>query len=153
MYITGLSKSTSPTNQEVEKILDKRYNLSGNNSESLMWAGPGTALIKRDGYGCCRGFAFLSFYSSEGASIAIDRINNFHNAEADDDKEDDGSSVPLSLRAELSSGGCKGKRNNGKSDNTLPDLRLRRQRKAPVRKHPVILSSDGKRTNLGSKNR
>ena len=76
--------------------------------------------------------------------MIIDRINN--------DNSDNGGDH-IMLRAELSNpkGGTKKKSNKKNNDDNLPDLRLRRQRKLPVRKHPVITSSDGKRTNLGNK--
>ena len=78
--------------------------------------------------------------------MIIDRINN--------DNSDNNGGDHTMLRAELSNpkGGTKKKssKKNNNEDN-LPDLRLRRQRKLPVRKHPVITSSDGKRTNLGNK--
>ena len=133
---------------------DQDGNTSSNSSVSknLMWAGPGSTLIKRDDNGCCRGFAFLTFYSMDGALLAIDRINNDIRSSSDATL----SSNNMRLRAELSNptsskkkGGKKKKKNDG--DENLTDLRLRRQRKQPVRKHPVITSSDGKRTNLGNK--
>lgn len=76
--------------------------------------------------------------------IAIDRINNDVSlSESDDDR--------ISLRAELSNPKNNKKSNKKNNEDNLPDLRLRRQRKLPIRKHPVVTSSDGKRTNLGNK--
>ena len=165
VYVTGLARAVNPSDEEIEAYLCKRYSLTDAansnsigddntaatiNNDNLMWAGEGSTLIKRDDSGCCRGFAFLTFYSVDGAMIIIDRINNnISNNRSGDDGDN------LSLRAELSNpkqGGNK-RRNNKKNNNEadLCDLRLRRQRKPPVRKHPVVTSSDGKRTNLGNK--
>lgn len=158
VYVTGLARAINPSDEEIESYLSQRYSLAGtsNNDSSgddttdnLMWAGEGSTLIKRDESGCCRGFAFLTFYSVDGAMLAIDRINN------DSSSNESGlyGDERLLLRAELSNskGGTKKKSNKKINEDNLPDLRLRRQRKAPVRKHPVITSSNGKRTNLGNK--
>lgn len=181
VYISGLSKSINPSDEEIEDYLNKCYSLDGvgndnsndeddgcsgehvnssdqdgitnsnsSVSKNLMWAGPGSTLIKRDDNGCCRGFAFLTFYSMDGALLAIDRINN--DIRSSSDATLSITSNKMRLRAELSNptsskkkGGKKKKNDGGEN---LTDLRLRRQRKQPVRKHPVITSSDGKRTNL-----
>ena len=162
VYVTGLARAINPSDEEIEAYLCKRYSLTDAansnsigddiaatiNNDNLMWAGEGSTLIKRDDSGCCRGFAFLTFYSVDGAMIVIDRINNdvSSTSESGDDC--------ISLRAELSNpkgGGTKKKSNKKNNEDNLPDLRLRRQRKQPVRKHPVVTSSDGKRTNLGNK--
>lgn len=58
----------------------------------------------------------------------------------------------IQLRAEVSIPKKKPKK-EGDVGKELPDLRCKRQRGAPVRKHPVIRSSDGKKTNLGNKTR
>jgi RNA recognition motif-containing protein len=153
VYVTGLSRSVSPTDEEIENDLCQKYSLAADEgggdaaNNNLMWVGPGSTLIKRDENGCCRGFAFLSFYSVDGATTVVERINNSTNAR---DKEGDSN---IRLRAELSNpkGGSKKKSSKKNDGDDLPDLRLRRQRKQPVRKHPVITSSDGKRTNLGNK--
>ncbi|GFH59230.1 hypothetical protein CTEN210_15706 [Chaetoceros tenuissimus] len=131
VYVTGISKGIIPTDEEIEANLVKKYNLS--DDDSILWAGEGTTLIKRDAQGACRGFAFLSFYSLDSASVVIERINA------------DGI-----LQAELSQPKEKKKKVDN-DDKGLHDLRLRRQRKKPIRKHPVITSSNGKRTNLGNK--
>lgn len=138
VYVMGLSRSVDPSDEDIEAMLDERYSLS--NDANLVWAGPGTTLIKRDDKGNCRGFAFLTFYSSDGATIVIDRINDggLLQAELSDPKS--------AKEKKKNSGGGSGTRNND-----LPDLRLKRQRGQPVRKHPVITSSNGKKTNLGSK--
>jgi len=157
VYVTGLARAINPSDEEIEAYLSQRYSLAGtsNNDSSgddttnnLMWAGEGSTLIKRDESGCCRGFAFLTFYSVDGAMLIIDRINNDNSSNESDDGGD-----RLTLMAELSNpkGGTKKKSNKKNNEDSLPDLRLRRQRKPPIRKHPVITSSDGKRTNLGNK--
>ena len=159
VYISGLSQSLEPSNEDIELALDTRYNLSGNtvddHSTNILWAGPGSTLIKRDDKGCCRGFAFLTFYSKEGAAIVVDRINNLILDTNDDGAGTTATNFPVQLRAELSNPkGAKERKKNKKKDDpseNLSDLRLRRQRKAPIRKHPVITSSNGKRTNLGNK--
>jgi hypothetical protein len=173
VYLTGLSESTSPDDEELEGLIVARYNLS---ADDITWAGPGTTLIKRNGRTqVCRGYGFLSFLSSDGASIAVDKINAFrgdendttaiHNQSTDtslpsnsvtnDDCGHD-NVLPLQLRAELS----KPKANTKKAQQkkSIPekqgddsDIRLRRQRKTAVRKHPVIISSDKKKTGLGNK--
>ena len=188
VYISGLSKSINPSDEEIEDYLNKCYCLDGggndnhnndddddddggsaehvnsndqdgiissNSSKNLMWAGPGSTLIKRDDNGCCRGFAFITFYSMDGALLAIDRINNdSQSSSSSDATASSNTSNNMRLRAELSNP-TTSKKKGGKKKNdggeNLTDLRLRRQRKQPVRKHPVITSSDGKRTNLGNK--
>jgi RNA recognition motif-containing protein len=180
VYVTGLSRSINPTDDEIESMLDTRFHLSSSSpsmSESIKdrkeeevgtscdggWAGSGTTIIKRDNEGKCRGFAFVSFHSFKSASIFIERINN-HNSrtntmeehvhgDGDSDSDGDGLLLPLHLHAELSTPGKGTAKNNKKEDTHLPDLRLRRQRKQPVRKHPVVISSDGKRTNLSKSNK
>ncbi len=154
VFLTGLSKSVDRSDEEIEAMLNEKYNLS--NDADVMWAGPGTTLIKRDEKGCCRGFAFLTFYSADGAATVIDRINSGRTVkEAEENEAKEG--LPKYLQAELSNPkGAKERKKkcNGKgAGNDLPDLRVRRQRKAPIRKHPVIVSSNGKKTNLGNKNR
>ena len=173
VYITGLDKSIDPTDDIIEQLLDESYKLS--NDDILCWAGYGTTLVKRnETTGVCRGYAFLSFFSKEGALVAIDRINNSKTS-CDDGEDDNNNNVdgniimdhdgtihspklPTTLRAELSNpqnNGNKSKKKKSNSNNNgghnLPDVRLRRQRAPPIRKHPVITSSDGKRTNLGNK--
>ncbi len=150
VYITGLSRSINPTDDEIETMLDERYHLSLISlSPSCGWAGSGTTVIKRDGEGKCRGFAFVSFHSYESASVFIDRLNNVNNSFND-----------IILHAEMSTPGNKANNRDGgarnkkmENGNHLPDLRLRRQRKQPVRKHPVVVSSNGKRTNLSNSNK
>ena len=173
VYVTGLPRSPHPTDEEIEAALESRYGLSSSSSSSssyssnltdddvmmssatavaMGWAGRGTTIIKRDDSGRCRGFAFLSFHSAEGASVAIGRINN-----GNDDEDDDGGQTPgrPKLRAEMSAAPSnreRRKKGSGKEDgDVLPDLRLKRQRKKPVCKHPVIISSSGRKTNLGNK--
>ena len=91
-------------------------------------------------------------------------ISNTSNTGDDDDGDDDGDDgdddglLPSHLHAEMSTPGKKSNKNTSdatakKKCNDLPDLRLRRQRKQPVRKHPVIISSNGKRTNLSNSNK
>jgi len=167
VYITGLARSLEPSDEDIEKLLNLRYELASD--PSVSWAGAGTTLVKRDDNGFCRGFAFLAFYSAGGASIVVDRINATSAKHEDEDEggadtiignEDDGGEeeskrstvmrLPLQLHAELSNPKARKERSQ-KKEKHISDLRLRRQRTAPVRKHPVITSSDKKRTNLGSK--
>ena len=157
VYVKGLSKTIHPSDDEIESLLDERYGLSGDGS--IAWAGKETTQIKRDDEGLCRGFAFLAFYSAEGALAAVDLINRYdvgtEDAQIGVNDVDDGNSsihLPIRLSAEISKPKTSNKKKTKKdSDADFRDLRLRRQRKAPVRKHPVITSSDGKRTNLGNK--
>jgi len=157
VYITGLPRSIDPSDEDIEAMLDERYGLS--NDANVMWAGEGTTLIKRDAEGCCRGFAFLSFYSSDGAAAIIDRINanasSEHAGLGGDNNDGKNILQQLCLKAELSDPKLskEKKKNKGNDESHLPDLRLRKQRKQPIRKHPVIVSSNGKKTNLGNKTR
>ena len=159
VYVTGLPRSVLPSDEDVEADLELRYGLSSSSDGySSRWAGRGTTIIKRDeNDGRCRGFAFLSFHSREAAIVAIERINNFDDGDGDgdDDHDEDGGTPRRSrLRAEMSTAPSRERRKKRDDDEQralLPDLRLRRQRKKPVRKHPVIVSSDGRRTNLGNK--
>ena len=171
MYVTGLSRSVEPSDEDIELHLCKAYSLAEEDdcsSSASSWAGPGTTLVKRDdATGCCRGFAFLTFYSKEGASMVVDRINNGGRRQNEGDDHDrsghhlidgsnsgggDASGEITILRAELSNpknNSAKGRNknnNNGKNgnDSDLSDLRLRRHRGKPIRKHPVITSSDGR---------
>jgi hypothetical protein len=155
VYVSGLSKSIHPSDEEIENLFVAAYNLD--TDEALLWAGPETTLVKRV-QGACRGFAFLTFYSADGAAIVVDRINSgVGSGDGDNNTSGDGSTsstctgLPSQLRAEISNPKASKKSKGQKSDINLPDLRLRRMRKAPVRKHPVITNSDGTRTNLGNK--
>ena len=139
VYVKGLPKSVEPADERIESMLDERYGLSADDG-TLVWAGRETTLVKRDDDGCCRGFAFLSFYSSEGAAVAVDRINTTNS--------EDGLTAELSKPNKT---GKKDKKKKKEDGENLSDLRMRKQRKAPVRKHPVITSSNGKRTGLGNK--
>jgi hypothetical protein len=182
VYVTGLSKSINPSDKEIENILNARYDLTGD--DNVMWAGSESTVIKRDEMGCCRGYAFLSFFSKEGATIIVDRVNSEYDNNAkinnDNDNDDNNSNTnggcdtntststsnssgdiinnnfPFQqLKAELSNPkGAKDKNKNNKGttkSQDLPDLRLRSKRKKPIRKHPVIISSDKTKTNQGNK--
>mmetsp|Transcript_7530 Transcript_7530/g.14879 ORF Transcript_7530/g.14879 Transcript_7530/m.14879 type:complete len:124 (-) Transcript_7530:1098-1469(-) len=105
VYVRGLSRSLDPSDEEIENLLNERYNLT---SDTAMWAGPGTTLIKRDEMGFCRGYIFLSFYSAEGAAVVVDRVNGgcrndngSVSVNVDIDIETD-TKLPLQLHAELS---------------------------------------------------
>jgi hypothetical protein len=194
VYITGLHRSILPSDEEIEIALDLHYGLSSicdsclllteknvakvdveikaEGSISRGWAGYGTTIIKRsltkdsDGDCCCRGYAFLSFFTREAALIAIERINseyyinnNYNNNNNNkhfscNNDSDDGNLVASTnqlpkLRAEMVNASTTTAANETKQ--SLPDLRLKRQRKKPIGKHPVIISSNGRRTNLGNK--
>ena len=160
MYITGLSRAVDPSDEDIENHLEKRYKLADDEEGTILWGGADTTLVKRDDEGVCRGFAFLAFYSATGAEIILDRINTYvlkvnqSKSTSEEDKNNvDTSVLPLHLNAELSN--PKGKKTKAKDskEKYAPDLRIRSRRKAPIRKHPVITSSDGKRTNLGNKTR
>jgi hypothetical protein len=144
VYVTGLPRSLHPSDDDIEASLERRYDLI----DETGWAGRGTTIIKRDDDGRCRGFAFLSFHSREAACVAIERICSDSNGVGG---VDDGTWGPK-LRAEMSGAApSKEKKNKKDDDDALPDLRIRRQRKKPARKHPVVVSSNGRRTNLGNK--
>lgn len=140
LYLTGLPETLTPTDQDIESALDNSYQLSTDNN--LQWAGIGTTLIKRNPDGIARGFGFISFHSKEGAVAAMERINNCTLTIAE--------TTIVQLKAEVSIPKKKLKK-EGDIGKELPDLRCKRRRGAPVRKHPVIRSSDGKKTNLGNK--
>ena len=187
VYIKGLAESTDPSDEQLEEALDARYELSMH--PELAWAGPGSTIVKRTDQGVCRGYAFLCFFSAEGATVAVERIESKnlqlqlqettlqnHQGEEEHRKEvkcDNDITpqpeqlpagvateeppllgLPLQLHAELCKPKPKSKKkkqsaNDGGQD--YRDLRIRRQRGAPVRKHPVITNSDGSRTCLGNK--
>jgi RNA recognition motif-containing protein len=160
VYVTGLSQTASedPSDEELEQLLVERYHLS--NDDDVNWAGVGTTLVKRDKEtGGCRGYAFLAFWTLSGATIAVERINNYiNNNHNNSDNDTDlimSSSLPLQLRAELSQPKKTTKKKGGAdSNNSSTDviqLRLRRKRTATARKHPVITSSDKSKTGLGNK--
>ncbi|MGK3734882.1 MAG: hypothetical protein ACI90V_001721 [Bacillariaceae sp.] len=181
VYVTGLSKSINPSDKKIENILNVRYDLTDDDNNGVMWAGFESTVIKRDEMGCCRGYAFLSFFTKEGATIIVDRMNSENN-DNDNDNSNSNSNTnggcdtstststsnnnnnnddminnnfPLQLKAELSNPkGAKDKNKNNKGtakNQDLPDLRLRSKRKKPIRKHPVIISSDKTKTNQGNK--
>jgi RNA recognition motif-containing protein len=151
VYVSGLSRTVDPTDEELEELLDKRYGLTTADPHVVLWAGPGTTLVKReDDTGVCRGYAFLVFYSDGGAAIAVDRINSIS------ETGDESSGLPPQLVAELSkpkNRQPKKKGQGGGPSENLPDNRVRRKRRAPVSKHPVIISSDRSKTGLGNKTR
>ena len=158
VYVRGLSRSSDPSDYEIENLLNERYNLT---SDTAMWAGPGTTLIKRDEMGFCRGYVFLSFYSAKGAAVVVDRVNSGYrndngNVNASVDIKTD-AKLPLQLHAELSNpkpkakNGKKANKSQNQHNNNDDHIRLRSKRRAPIRKHPVIISSNGTKTNLGNK--
>lgn len=156
VYVTGLAQTIEPSDEDLEDILAERYRLKNddNNDTTSMicWAGPGTTLFKRD-KGVCRGYAFLSFHTLESAEVVIHRINT-NTISNNTPPLSSSVAVPQPLRAELSKPKSKGKKKKHNNNNTdHSDVRLRRQRGAPVRKHPVITSSDKKKTGLGNKTR
>ena len=132
VYISGLAPTSEPNNDDLETMLEEQYDLM--TDTDLLWAGPGSSIIKRGEDGTCRGYAFLSFYSLEGATRAIEKIN-----------------ATGLLKAEPSSLKKKPKKKETRETEDLRNIRLRRQRKAPVAKHPVVVSSNGRRTNLRKK--
>lgn len=150
VYVRGLSRSLDPSDEEIENLLNERYNLT---SDTAMWAGPDTTLIKRDEMGFCRGYVFISFYSVEGAAVIVDRVNSGCKNDNGNVNIKTDTKLPLQLHAELSNPKAKDGKKANKSQNQDNDnhIRLRRQRKAPIRKHPVIVSSNGTKTNLGNK--
>jgi hypothetical protein len=154
VHVSGLSPTSNLNNDQIESLLEARYNLSSVDT-NIAWAGPGTTIVKRDdSTNRCRGYCFLSFYTLEGASVAVDTINTIR-GEGDMDSS---ALLPLQLHAELSKpkpkGSTKKKTKTKTSQETdHSDLRLRRKRGAPIRKHPVIISSDKSKTGLGNKTR
>jgi RNA recognition motif-containing protein len=165
VHVSGLSQTVHPEDEELEAFLEARYSLASD--DTIMWAGPGTTLIKRDeSTGACRGYGFLSFHSFQGASLAVEKINSFRGNEvatSTDAHDDDVASASLKnsvgddchalqLRAELSKPKKQSKKTSvpGQSAD-YSDMRLRSQRKVSVRKHPVFMSSDKSKTGLGNK--
>lgn len=158
VYLSGLPRSRDISDTTIEVLISNKYGLdvdAADEANLSLWAGPGSTLVKRDeASGHCRGYAFLAFHSREGAASFMNNVNDKqgqHGTTTDDDRLPWGD-----LKAELSlpkKGNRGGQAKKGAKQTDYSDLRLRRQRKAPVRKHPVIVSSDGKRTNLGNKTR
>jgi RNA recognition motif-containing protein len=145
IHVSGLSETTSPDDEELERLLQERYKLE--EDSELTWAGPGTTLIKRDkDTQACRGYCFLCFLSLQGASNAIEKINAFW------EEDQYGEGLPPQLHAELSQPKAKAKKQTNEA-NSHGDVRLRRKRKESVMKHPVIVSSNKVKTGLGNKTR
>lgn len=166
VYVTGLAQTVEPCDDDLEDLLAKRYCLDnhhhGDDNDNLPhvdWAGPGTSLFKRDPTtNASRGYAFLSFLTLESAETMVARINNHTTEDPAADATTSSNStellLPPNLRAELSKPKPKNKSNKKKNSNDkedLADVRLRRKRAPPIRKHPVIVSSDKKKTGLGNK--
>ena len=149
VFVSGLARSVNPNDEDLEALLNARYGLT-TSSENIQWSGQGTTLFKRDQAGMCRGFAFLSFQSLEGATIIVDRINGAYDSMVVVNEEE-GHVLPLELRAELGKTKVKPRQKGRQEEVNLSNLGFRSKRKAPVRKHPVIISSDGKKTGLGNK--
>jgi hypothetical protein len=133
VYVSGIDPLVTVDEFELalsESLLD----------ESTLWAGPGTSILKHGrsehaGTPIC--YCFLAFHLTEGALTAVERINNY------DASDTDISRILSGLRAELSQPKTKkkgGKTAHTPNDNTC-DVRLRRRRKQPAPKHPVIISS------------
>ena len=125
VHVSGLPKSVEPNDDQLETLLKEHSMLS-----SCDWAGEGTTVVKRMDDGTCRGYCFLAFLTLSGATTAVDRINHQGTAEGS------------MIQAEL----CKPKADTKKEKKNdvgdERDLRLRRRRGQPVRKHPVLISSD-----------
>jgi hypothetical protein len=158
VHVSGLSETSDADDETLERLLADRFQLSVEEGDRttatttiMTWAGSGSTIIKRG-----RGYCFLSFLTYHGASIAVERINAFredhNNNRMDYDESTNTVDLPMQLFAELSQPKPKKKKNGPKQDPAhQADLRLRRQRGAPVRKHPVIISSNKKKTGLGNK--
>ena len=97
---------------------------------SCDWAGEGTTVVKRLEDGTCRGYCFLAFLTLSGATMAVDQINN------------QGATDGILLQAELCKPKTDAKKEKKNDMGDERDLRLRRRRGQPVRKHPVLISSD-----------
>jgi hypothetical protein len=134
VYVSGIDPSTNVDEFELalsESLLD----------DTTLWAGPGTTIFKHargDNADTAICYCFLAFHLTEGALTAVDRINNYSASDTDI------STILSGLHAEMSQ--PKTKKKGGKNtahtpnDNTC-DVRLRRRRKEPAPKHPVIKSS------------
>ena len=158
MYIKGLSETVYPDNDHLDDLLEHRYGFS-----DLTWAGPGSTIVKRSADGACRGYAFVSFLTPEGAAQAVVQINEY--AVIDQhrvlptidtvDGDESSQQLPVSISAALCTSKPKKKKEQksatSQQHKSSDYTRFRRQRGAPVRKHPVIRSSDGTRTGLGNK--
>jgi len=122
VHVSGLPQTAEPDDEEIEQMLEQRYSLSS----SCDWAGEGTTVVKRQDEKC-RGYCFLSFLTLAGATTAMDRVN-----------VTDG----FPLKAELSKPKGNSKKEKKVDGGDTRDLRLKRMRGQPVRKHPVLTSSD-----------
>ena len=161
VYVTGLAQTVEPSDEDLEHHLAERYNLRGDDGDetgsvpTIRWAGPGTTLFKRDKTNnACRGYAFICFLSLESAEVVVERINSNHYAREPPADSIATATLPPVLRAELSKPQKpkpRKKKDGHNTNNDGSDIRLRRRRAAPIRKHPVIVSSDKKKTGLGNK--
>lgn len=146
VHVTGLLESALPSDEEIELLLEARYNLSkDDDSAVLCWAGTGTTLVKRQDQ-LCRGYCFLAFLSLGGATLAVERINNYVFPEGTADEPNANELLPRCLQAELSQPKPKkpkkkAPKSSTQASNHVSDTRLKRRRAPPTRKHPVIKSS------------
>jgi RNA recognition motif-containing protein len=122
VHVSGLPQTAEPGDDAIEQMLEQRYSIS-----SFDWAGEGSTLVKRQD-GKCRGYCFLSFLTLNGATAAVEHINDSELSDA--------------LKAELSKPKGKAKKEKKEDLGDTRDLRLRRQRGQPVRKHPCLQSSN-----------
>lgn len=152
MHLSGLPESINCPDEELELAISLRYNLD-DEACNYTWAGPGTTVIKRDDdLNLCRGYCFLSFFTTQGAALAVNQINNGGSGtEMKTTTMPVGNyNLPRSVRlcAEISQPKKRNKNKskktnkstseyNDKSGNHISELRLRRRRAAPTRKHPV----------------
>jgi hypothetical protein len=129
VHLSGLPQTAELGDDAIEQMLEQRYSLS-----SFDWAGEGSTLVKRqdDDSNKCRGYCFLSFLTLTGAKAAVERIYN-NDCELTED---------MLFKAELSKPKGKAKKEKKENLGDTRDLRLRRQRGQPVRKHPCLQSSN-----------
>lgn len=152
----------------VEYFLTLQYHLTCD--APYYWAGPGSTVLKQTKMkgGSGSYYAFLAFFTIDGARQAIETINNNYNNNHNNHNHNNNSNnqhesaSAEQLHAELcqpkpkkttSKNGSVRSSNSNTNNNIDHHVRLRRQRKAPVAKHPVRISSSGKKTNLGNKTR
>ena len=125
VHVSGFPQTVDPTDEELEQTLTRDYDLA-----TFSWAGEGTTVVKRHvNNNNCRGYCFLSFLTISGATLAVQHINAT-------------TTKTFLLKAELSQPKKQPKEKKKEDIGDTRNLRIRRQRGQPVRKHPVLVSSD-----------
>jgi len=137
VHISGLPADTNDIpDDEIEQALSLRYTLE---NEAYTWAGAGTTIVKRGASKYC----FLVFFTTEGADLAVSHINNNDGCGGKALLETTSVShytLPVGLRLCAAISQPKKQKKSKKQDDpgsNHSQLRMRRMRAAPSRKHPI----------------